>query len=289
MSVFFTDTDCEMWYTDVDKYDIKVIEMPYTLDGEEHFYDMGRNTDFKKLFQRMREGSVPVTSALNPQAYIEYFEPYFKNGEDILYVHFSDKMSGTFEYMKNALNVLKEKYPERKLIPFNTKSICVGGGFQALEAAKMHKAGKSDQEIIDFLTEFSKHVAISFVVDSLSHLKRGGRISATTAVIGGLLNIKPILKVNDEGTIEKIGTGKGMRKSIQKIIETLKTNIRKIGEYPIYLLDADNKEDADWAEAEIRKVVGDQVEIVRYPVGPVIGTHCGPGTIGLVYYGESRK
>ena len=288
MSVFFTDTDCEMWYTDVDKYDIKVIEMPYTIDGEEKFYDMGRNTDFKFLFQRMREGSVPMTSALNPQAYIDYFEPYFKKGEDILYVHFSDKMSGTFEYMKNALNVLKEKYPERKFTAFNTKSICFGGGFQALEAAKMHKAGKSDEEIVDFLTEFSKHVAVGFVVDSLAHLKRGGRISATTAVIGGLLNIKPVLNIDDNGVIQKIGTGKGMHKALSKIIETMRTNIRQIAEYPIYLLDADNKADADWAETEIKKVVGDAVKIERYPIGPVIGAHCGPGTIGIIYYGEKR-
>ena len=88
MSVLFTDTDCEIWFTDVDKYDIKVIGMPYTLDGVERFYDMGRNTDFKLMYDRMREGAMPSTSALNPQDYLDYFEPVLASGEDILYIHF---------------------------------------------------------------------------------------------------------------------------------------------------------------------------------------------------------
>ena len=288
MSVFFTDTDCELWYTDVDKYDIKVIEMPYTLDGEECFYDMGRNTDFKKLFNRMREGAMPITSALNPQMYIEYFEPYFAKGEDILYVHFSDKLSGTFNYMNNALQALKEKYPDRKLIAFNTKSICVGAGLQALEAAKMHHEGKTDKEIIEFLNDFTNHVNCTFVVESLAHLKRGGRISGATAAIGGLLNIKPILKVSDEGTIVKTGAGKGMKKSLLMMIDEMKKNIKEIEKYPIYLLDADNNEMAEFAKKQIEEKIGDKVQIVQMPIGPVIGAHCGPGTVGVIYYGEKR-
>ncbi len=287
MSVFFTDTDCELWYTDVDKYNIKVIEMPYTLDGVEQYYDMGRNTDFKHLFNRMREGSVPVTSALNPQNYIEYFEPYFEKGEDILYVHFSDKMSGTFNYMNVALNTLKEKYPNRVVKTFNTRSICWGAGFQALEASKMHSEGKTDEEILEFLEEFSKHIVVGFVVDSLSHLKRGGRISATSAIVGGLLNIKPILKINDEGTIEKVGTGKGMKRAILSIIEEMKTNLKKVDEYPIYIIEADNKPMADWTAETLKQTFPD-ARIEQYPIGPVIGTHCGPGTCGIVYYGEHR-
>lgn len=287
MSVFFTDSDCEIWYTDVDNYNINVIEMPYTLDGEERFYDMGRNTDFKKLFDRMREGAVPVTSALNPQSYIDYFEPVFARGEDILYVHFSDRLSGTFEYMKTAMKTLNEKYPDRKLKVFNTKSICVGAGFQVLEAAKMHAEGKSDEEILEFLDGFSSHVTTTFVVDSLTHLKRGGRISSASAVIGGILNIKPILKITDEGTIEKIGTAKGMKKALMTIVEQMQTNLREPGKYPIYIIDADNKETGDWL-GNVVKEKFPEANIERLPVGPVIGTHCGPGTVGIVYYGEKR-
>ena len=115
MSVFFTDSDCEIWYTDVDKYNIKVLGMPYILDGEEKFYDMGRNTNFKHMYDRMREGAMPNTAALNPQDYTENFEPVFAAGEDIFYIHFSDKLSGTFNYMQTALTELKEKYPDLEI------------------------------------------------------------------------------------------------------------------------------------------------------------------------------
>ena len=287
MSIYFTDTDCEMWYTDVDKLGINVIKMPYTLDGVEYYYDMGRDTDFKKLNQRMREGSTPTTSALNPQDYIDYFEPFFAKGEDILYVHFSDKMSGTFDYMNTALNILKEKYPKRVVRTINTRSISYGAGMQALEAGKLHKEGKSDQEIMEYMDEFSKHISTNFVVDNLAHLKRGGRISATTAIVGGLLNIKPILKVNDDGVIDKVGTGKGMKKALLNIIEEMKGNIDKIEKYPVYVLDADNKDMASWLEEEIKKSIAG-VKTERYPIGPVIGAHCGPGTCGVVYYGKHR-
>ena len=288
MSKFFTDTDCELWYTDVDKYDMNIIEMPYTLDSEEQFYDMGRKTDFKKLFDRMREGAIPSTSALNPQSYVDYFEPHFKNGDDVLYVHFSDQLSGTFEYMKTAYAELKEKYPERELKTFNTKNISLGGGFIALEAAKMHKAGKSDEEIIEFLEEFAPKVNMVFVVDSLSHLKRGGRISGASAVIGSMLNIKPILKITEEGKIEKCATAKGMKKAINVIVDEMVSKIEKTEEYSVVIMNADNKELADYAEKVVREKMGEEVNIAHYPIGPVIGAHCGPGTVGLVYYGGTR-
>ena len=287
MSVFFTDTDCELWYTDAEDLDIKVIGMPYTLDGEEKFYDMGKNTDFHHFFERMREGAMPNTSALNPQIYIDYFEPYFARGEDIFYVHFSDKLSGTFEYMKTAVNILKEKYPKAKFTTFNTLSICGGAGMQAVEAGKLHKMGKSDEEIVDFLKEFTKHSVCLFAVESLTYLKRGGRISATKAAIGSMLQLKPMLGVGDDGTLHQLGTAKGMKKAMVTLGERCKANIQKVDKYDVWVLDADSKENGDFMEKWLKDNIKG-VRVKRYPVGPVIGAHCGPGTVGVIYYGESR-
>lgn len=288
MSVFFTDTDCELWYTDAEKYNINIIGMPYTLDGVERFYDMGKNTDFKLMYDRMRAGAMPITSALSPQDYVDYFEPVFARGEDVFYVHFSDKLSGTFNYMQLALNELKEKYPERKAILFNTKSISVGAGFLALEAGKMHHAGKSDDEILAFLTDLAPKVATKFVVDSLTHLKRGGRLSTAGAVFGSILNIKPILKITEEGKIEKVTTAKGMKKAILTLVQECVDTASELDKYPVYIMDADNEEMAKFAENLLKDKLGDKVNIVRYPIGPVIGAHCGPGTIGLVYIANKR-
>lgn len=283
MSVFFTDTDCELWYTDVDKYDIKLLEMPYIIDNEEKFYDMGRNTNFKELYDKMRAGAMPMTAALNPDDYIRYFEPVMKAGEDILYVHFSDKLSGTFNYMQTALDELKQKYPERKVTLFNTKSICYGAGLQVLEAVKLHASGKSDEEVVEFLTKFSPKVATEFVVESLSHLKRGGRLSTASAVIGGILKIKPIIRVMEDGTLNKFTTVKGMKKAVCTMVENLKNTIDLNSGLPVTILDADNAELSDFAERQITEAFAGKVSVQKYPIGPVIGAHCGPGTLGLVY------
>ena len=285
MSVFFTDTDCELWWTDVEDLGINIIKMPYTIDGEEHFYDMGKETDFDKFYSRIKQGAMPITSALNPQDYIDYFEPVFQKGEDVFYVHFSDNLSGTFKHMQVAINELKEKYPERKVITFNTKSICVGAGMSVYYAAKMHKEGKSDEEILKFLESFAPKVATYFVVDSLAHLRRGGRISALSATMGSLLNIKPILRVSADGKIEKYSTGKGMRKALHSMVELMKEKFEP--GYPVYILDAVNKECADYVEEEIKQNFAN-VEIKRLPIGPVIGTHCGPGTVGIIFYAKER-
>lgn len=284
MSLFFTDTDCEIWHTDVEKYNINIIGMPYTIDGVEKVYDMGKNTDFKNMYNRMRAGAMPITSALNPQNYIDYFEPAFKSGQDIFYVHFSDKLSGTFNHMQVALDELKEKYPERKITLFDTKSICYGAGMQALMAGIMHNEGKSDDEILKFLKEFSPKVVTKFVVDSLFHLKRGGRVSATSAVVGSLLNIKPLLEITKDGKIEKYSTARGMKRAVLTLADECVQNVDEVDKYPILVIHADNEEMANIAVERLKSGLGEKADIKVYPIGPVIGTHCGPGTVGLVYY-----
>ena len=129
MSVFFTDTDCEMHWTDAEKLGIHVIGMPYTIKNQEYVYDYGKNTNIKEFYDMMRSGEVSITSALNSEDYINYFEPIFEKGEDIFYVHFSSELSGTFNHMQVALETLKEKYPDRKVTCFDKKNISLFDDF----------------------------------------------------------------------------------------------------------------------------------------------------------------
>ncbi len=282
MSVFFTDTDCEMHFSDADALNINVIGMPYTIKGQEYVYDFGRNINIKEFYDQMRAGEVVTTSALNTQDYINYFEPVFAAGEDILYVHFSSQLSATFDHMSIALEELKQKYPERKITLFDTKNICIGAGIQAIEAAKLHNSGASDEEVVAFLDEFSKKIGIYFSVESLQYLKRGGRISSASAVFGSLLNIKPILTVTEEGKLEKLTTVKGSKKAIDFMFNKFETEYNDDDKYEIYIIDADNKEVADNFAEKIR-LTGRKVAIRRLSVGPVIGAHSGPGTIGIIF------
>ena len=282
MSVFFTDTDCEMWFSDAESLGMNVIGMPYTINGQESVYDYGKNTDIDAFYNEMSQGKVATTAALNVQDYIEYFEPVFAAGEDILYVHFSSQLSCTFDSMKKAVDLLLEKYPGRKFTSFDTLNISVGAGIQAIEACKLHNAGASDEEVIEFLKDFRDRIAIYFYVDSLHYLRRGGRVSAVSNFMGSLLNLKPILTVTSEGKLEKLTVMKGKKKATDFLFEKFEKEYLNDDRYEVYVLDASNKEVADELAERIR-ISGKNVRIRRLPVGPVIGAHSGPGTVGCIF------
>ena len=283
MSVLFTDSNCELHYTTIDKLGIKLIEMPYTLDGEERFYDDGKDPSFIEIYKRMKEGAKPITSALSPQNYIDYFEPVLAAGEDVFYVSFSHELSGTFNYMNMAIAELKEKYPDRKITVFDTKNISFGGGIQVLEAVKLRGQGLSDEEVLLKLEEFRSKIRVYFYVSSLTYLKRGGRVSSTSAVFGNMLDIKPILRVDESGKIVKYQTVHGIKKALSTISDIFMREAELSNERAYYILDADAKKDADELKEIILTKSGGKVNIERYNVGPVITSHCGPGTSGIIY------
>ena len=281
MSVIFTDTNCELSYKHIDEYGIKLIQMPYTLEGEEYFYDDGRDPSFTKIYQKMRDGATPTTSALSPQNYIDYFEPELKAGNDILYIAFSDKLSATFNYMQMAVDELKQKYPDRKITRFNTLNISFGGGIQVLEAVRLQRQGLSDEEIVAELEKFREKVGIYFYVDSLTYLRRGGRISSTSAVFGNMLNIKPILKCED-GKIVKTQTVRGQKKALGFLVDTFMNDAKIDNEYTYYIIEADAKNEAEALKQELMTKTDNKLNIEIYNIGPVVTTHCGPGTVGLI-------
>lgn len=286
MSVLLCDSNCELWFTRLKELKIDFISMPYCYGGDEYFYDLGENTDFAAFYRAVRSGVVPTTMGLNPEHYKEILTPYFAAGKDVLYISFSHAMSGTFAQLEQALSELKEQFPERKCTVYNTNSISLGAGIQVAAAAEMAKEGATDEQIIAFLNGFTHRVAVYFVVDNLMHLKRGGRLSATSAVAGTLLSLKPVLTFNEKGGLsvyEKVvGRKKAIRSLADKVIGELTGT-----EYPVYVIDADCKEEGDALAAMIKERRPD-ANIVRQIVGPVIGTHCGPGTLGVIFIADKR-
>ena len=287
MSVIFFDTDCELWYTQADELGCPVIKMPYTIDGSEYFYDLGRETDFKDFYTRVRNGSMPVTSALNPTQYVEIFEPYFAKGEEILYISFSSEMSGTFGHLETALKELNEKYPNVKFTRFDTKSICFGAGYQVYFAVKYFQAGHTIEETIAYLNDLTKHIGIYFMVDDLMHLCRGGRLSKTSAVLGSVLGVKPLLTINNQGKLDVIDKVKGEKKAVNYFMQKIETEGEDVENWPIVVLDADNEELGTKIEKSVREKYPN-AEIWRYPVGPVIGAHAGPGTTAVVFHSKEH-
>ena len=167
MSRFFCDSNCELWYDKIEKLGIDYISMPYTIGGEEYYYDLGKNTDNRAFFDRMRGGAVAKTSALNEADYIGYFEPVLKGGEDIIYVTFSHKMSGTFDSMNKAIEKLKADYPDRKITVVDSTHISMAAGLVVYFAALKHNEGASDEEVVKFVEEFRDRVKCYFTVAGL--------------------------------------------------------------------------------------------------------------------------
>ena len=289
MSVIFTDTDCELWHTHIDELGLKLINMPYTVDGVEYMDDCGKTTDFKKFFGLLRDKKHAFTSALNTELYREYFEPYFAAGEEILYIAFSSNMSGTFNYLDVVVEELSAKYPSARFIRFDTKSISLGAGIQVYEAAKYWKEGHTIDEVVEYLGWLRDHSYCTFMVDDLGHLKRGGRLSAASAFFGGILDIKPILQVDGEGKLEVATKAKGKKIGLKTLINAVKDNAIDVDKYPVYVLDADDEEYGVFLYEKVKEALGEGADVRRQPIGPVIGTHCGPGTLGVVFIGKDKQ
>ncbi|MBR7140802.1 MAG: DegV family protein [Clostridia bacterium] len=280
MSVFFCDSNCELWYDKVEALGIKFISMPYTIDGQEYYYDLGKNTDNKEFFDKMRKGASAKTSALNMNDYMDIFEPVLASGEDALYVSFSHKMSGTFNSLNLAKEELLKKYPERKITVVDTENISMGAGIIVYYAAKLHNEGASDEEVVKFVEEFREKVRIYFTVGDLEYLKRGGRLTSFKALMGTLLNLKPIIECVN-GKLENIEKAKGRKKSIFTLIDYLERDEIDTS-YPVAIINADSPEDEQIIYDTIKEKYPD-VEIWRQLVGPVIGSHCGPDTLGIIF------
>ncbi|MBQ7924085.1 MAG: DegV family protein [Clostridia bacterium] len=287
MYQLFCDSNCELWHTTVKELGLNVIRMPYIVDGEEYFYDMGENTDFKAFFDKMRNGATPTTAALNEVAYTEYFEPILARGEDIYYITFSHQMSGTFEAMKRVIAELKEKYPEREIRYKDSKMISLGSGFVVYYAARKYKEGATMDELDAYLDELIPHTALYFAVDDLTYLYRGGRVSGAKKFFGNMLGIKPILYVNEEGKILNIDKGKGFKKALFMMRNYMKTKGQDVDKYKVFILQADNETEASAFADSLRAEFG-ELDIEIQPIGPVIGAHCGPGTIGLIFHSKEK-
>ena len=281
--VFMTDSDSDLPFHLKEQYDIPVVYMPYALDGKEYFDDLGQMLDHKSYYDMMRNGAAPVTSALNEASYIEYFEPVLKE-KDLLFVAFSSKLSCTLQAVYSAREKLLEQYPDRKFIVVDTLRISGPMTLLVLKAHEMYRAGKPIEEVAAWLEDNKLRAQAYFIVDDLKYLKRGGRISATAATVGTMLDLKPIISEAPDGTLTANDKIRGRKKAIAFIVDKMLEFAPDPAESPIIVLNADSIEDAERTKALVeQKLPGANIMIEN--VGPVIGAHAGPGTIALCFIG----
>ena len=285
--VFMTDSDSDLPGSIADAKNIPVVRMPYTLDGVEYFDASGRSGAELQLFRRMREGSAPSTSLLPTAAYLEYFEPILQQS-DLLFVAFSSEMSATIQNVYAAQEELKEKYPERKFMVVDTLTISYPMSLLVLGAHQLYEQGAPMDEVAQWLMDNRLRANAWFTVDDLVYLKRGGRVSPTSAFVGSMLDIKPILALSRAGKIEAAGKVQGRKKAMRYLADKTAELIENAENQEVYVLHADAEAAANELAAMIKSKVPQVKSVALRMIGPVIGSHCGPGTLCVAFMGKER-
>ncbi len=289
MYTLFVDSDSDMTPEICAKYGAKLIIMPYTVDGKEiKPYIDYKEFNGKEFYDMLRKGVLPSTAALPPQNYIDYFEPEFAKGNDILYVHFSSAMSGTFNSMRLALEEFKEKYPERQVFTIDTKSITIGAHIIALEVLELYKQGKSIEEIQKWAEEEVEKFPIYFYADNLKFFAKSGRVSGFKAFMGGLIGIKPIIYVNSEGKMVSIDKGRGKQAALKKIVDYVVKLQDDIENHPVVVGHTDCMSIATELAEMLQAQFDHKLNITFVETNPTIGSHCGPDGVGVTFHGIHR-
>ena len=283
-----TDSTCDLPANIVTDLGITVIPMEFQLDGTTYLnYPDGRDYDFHAFYDALRAGKASTTSQVNYQTFLDTFTPILESGRDILYLAFSSGLSGTYNGSVIAANDLMEKYPGSKVISVDTLAASVGEGLLIYTAAKKREEGLSLDELAQWVTDNRLHLCHWFTVDDLNHLKRGGRISPAVAIIGTALGIKPVMHVDDEGHLIPVSKVRGRRKSLDALVEHMAETCDKPESQTIFIGHGDSKEDAEYVAKLVRQKFKVKNIILNY-IGPVIGSHSGPGTIALFFFGTHR-
>lgn len=264
---------------------VPVVPLKYTIDGET-YTDM-EGLSAKEFFAKLREGKMSVTSQVNPEEAADMLEPYVKEGKDVLHLGFSSGLSGTLNSMRIAGQMLEEKYPEAKVIVIDTLCACLGEGLLLHKALQEKAKGKTIDEVAQWVEDNKLHICHNVTVDDLNHLHRGGRVSKTTAVLGTLVQIKPIIHMDNNGKLQVIGKERGRKKSLNKIVDMAVEQSKGWDNDIIMITHGDCIEDAEYVAKLVREKMGID-NILINNIGTVIGSHTGPGVVAVFCMGNKR-
>lgn len=266
---------------------IEVIPMQVEIGGKEYTYGSPEGITAQEFYRLQREGNFASTSQINPAAYFQYFEPWLRQGTDILYLCFSSGLSGTYQSASLAIEELKAEYPERQIICIDTLGASVGEGFLVREAARMQTNGLTIEELADWIVLRRLMVCHWFTVDTFTHLKHGGRVSATAAVMGTALQIKPLLHVDEEGKLQAVEKPRGRNKAIAAQSARMEQGWMPEMGKSVLIGHADDLATAELLKKKIIERFPDADIHIAY-IGPIIGAHTGPGAVALFYWGSNR-
>ena len=283
--ILLTDSACDLKPEVLNEWGVKFINLSFHFEGEEKEYS-NDEMDIKTFYDRMRKGETAKTSAINPETFSHRFEELLSEGRDILYIGFSSGLSTTFNSARIAADELKAKYPERKIICVDSLCASAGQGMLVYLAAKKRDLGADLETVAEYIEGIKLNLCHWFTVDDLVYLKRGGRVSPTVAFVGGILGIKPILHVDNEGKLINVSKARGRKASLNALLDKY-GELAENRQGTVFISNADCHEDASYLKTQFKERYNAEIEIVT-DIGPVIGAHSGPGTMAVFFLGNER-
>ena len=283
--VILTDSSCDLPSDLIERYELDVVQLYVTVEGEEP--KPNNKLDLKEFYAKLRTKKGAQTSAANIETFTAAFGRYLAEGKDVLYLGFSSGLSGTFNAAFIAAKDLSECYPERTCVAVDTLCASMGQGLMVVLAARQKAAGATLEEVRDYVERTKLHLTHLFTVGSLFFLHRGGRVSAVTAVAGSALGIKPILHVDNEGHLIKIGTKRGRTASIDDLCARMQEMAIDPAEQTVFISHGDCEEEANYLAQRVKETMNVKEVVISY-IGPVIGAHSGPDTMALFFLGKER-
>jgi EDD domain protein, DegV family len=286
-TVIITDSCSDLPLQYVEENNIPVIGMTYHIKGKDFEDDFGRTMSYKEFYDTVRNGEMPTTSQINTFKFTEMFKKYAAEGKSIIYICFSSALSGSINNANLAKQMIKEEYKDADISIIDSKCASMGEGLLVYYANEMLKGGSTKEEIVEWVENNKLRLNHWFTVEDLNHLKRGGRVSSTAAFIGTILDIKPVLHVDDEGRLIPVTKVKGRKKSVRMLFDMMRDRVEKPEEQVVFISHGDSIDDA----RHLEKMIIDEFkvkQVVINNIGPVIGTHSGPGTIALFFLGNKR-
>lgn len=286
--MIITDSCCDLPISYIDNLKIPYVSLTCNCKGTEVLDDFGKSYPFKDFYEDMRKGEIPKTSQPSSHAFYNSFKEILELGNDILYIGVSSGLSGTTNGAHIAKHMLEEEYPDLNIHIIDILTASLGQGIMVLQAYEMQKSGKTLKEIMDYLENVKHKLNTYIIVDDINHLKRGGRISATSAFVGMLLNIKPFLTISNMGKVLPIGKIRGRKKALSTLFEKFIEKIEHPEEQIIAISHGDCIEDA----LVLKKLILNRFKIkdvIINHVGPVVGAYGGPGALALFFLGKERE
>ena len=283
--VILTESGSDLDAAKAEELGVRVLDLTVIKEGEEPIADS--EMDIKGFYSFLREKKTATTSAVNVEAFEEAMEEYVAKDKDILYIGFSSGLSSTYNAGRLAAEEMAEKYPDRKIFACDTLCASLGQGLMVYHAVQKKNAGATIDEVRAWIEENKLNLCHWFTVDDLMFLKRGGRVSATTAVVGSMLSIKPVMHVDNEGHLVKVTTARGRRASIDAMFAKMKDTAIDPASQVVYICHGDCIDDANYLAQKIKNELGVKEVYIGY-TGAVIGSHSGPGTLALFYLGTER-